>query len=267
MNLDSQACRACAGKLKSYSKISVFSDSLLQSRHNRIQNELASLSQFFTNLANWAEQTDQSLTTDAPFLDAVRTGLVTTGKVHGSFEKLFTGRSCTLTGSLGYGLVSCQSAFESKYLNASVSAGAVQAEAEAVVKGRLMKENEFDPELSIKASANAALGAVQASAYAGLKKLGVSATGKAEVGSVYAEAEATLNREEQTLKLSVGAAAVRGECEFALNIFGVMATVTLSGSLGSCEAEMEYSHKNREWEVGAKGGFIAGLGVKVNVKY
>ncbi|MFR9254157.1 MAG: hypothetical protein ACLVJ6_00665 [Merdibacter sp.] len=79
--------------------------------------------------------------------------------------------------------------------------------------------------------------------------------------------EAVLSAQEQTLKLKAGAAAVQGEVQCAFELFGAKVTITGSGSLGSAQAELTYSHKNREWEFGSKLGFIAGLGFHVKVEY
>ena len=67
--------------------------------------------------------------------------------------------------------------------------------------------------------------------------------------------------------LKAGAAAVQGEVQCAFELFGAKVTITGSGSLGSAQAELTYSHKNREWEFGSKLGFIAGLGFHVKVEY
>lgn len=84
---------------------------------------------------------------------------------------------------------------------------------------------------------------------------------------MYADATCVLSMEEQTIKAGVGACALRGEASIAFNIFGVKVTLTGKGSLGSAEANFEYSHRNREWIIGSKLGFIAGLGFKIRVNY
>lgn len=87
------------------------------------------------------------------------------------------------------------------------------------------------------------------------------------IGTVYAQAEAVLSKAEQTLSLKAGAAALTGEAQCAFELFGAKVTLTGSLSLGSAEAELTYSHKNKEWEFGSKLGFIAGLGFRIKVEY
>jgi len=52
-----------------------------------------------------------------------------------------------------------------------------------------------------------------------------------------------------------------------LNILGAKVTLTAQGSVGSAEANFSYHFSSREWEIGSKLGFIAGLGFKINVSY
>ena len=120
------------------------------------------------------------------------------------------------------------------------------------------KERQWDPELVLYAGAQAALLQAGAEVWTGGSLIGASAS---------AEGTAGLSKEEQTIHAGAGVCALRGEVRCVLKIFNVRITLTGSGSIGSAEAEVSFSHKNREWEFGSKLGFIAGLGFKVNVTY
>ena len=117
------------------------------------------------------------------------------------------------------------------------------------------------------AGAQAALLQAGAEVWTGGSLIGASASAEGTAGYAYAEAEAVLSKEEQTIHAGAGVCALRGEVRCVLKIFNVRITLTGSGSIGSAEAEVSFSHKNREWEFGSKLGFIAGLGFKVNVTY
>lgn len=149
-------------------------------------------------------------------------------------------------------------------LSASIAEISVKGEAHAAL---LNKEGAFDPELVLEAEAS--VSAVQAclTASAGSSSLGVSAKAVGSIGSAGLQAEAVLTKNEQTLRLKAGAAAISGEAQCVLNIFGAKVTLSASASLGSAEAEFVYSNSNREWEFGSKLGFIAGLGFKIKVSF
>ena len=76
-----------------------------------------------------------------------------------------------------------------------------------------------------------------------------------------------LTKNEQTLRLKAGAAAISGEAQCVLHIFGAKVTLSASASLGSAEAEFVYSNSSREWEFGSKLGFIAGLGFRIKISF
>lgn len=129
------------------------------------------------------------------------------------------------------------------------------------------KERNWDPELVLYAGAQASLLQAGVEAWTGGSWISASAQAEGTAGYAYAEAEAILSKDEQTIHAGAGVCALRGEVQCVLNIFNVRITLIGSGSIGSAEAEMSFSHKNREWEFGSKLGFIAGLGFKVNVAY
>lgn len=149
-------------------------------------------------------------------------------------------------------------------LNARVGEVALKGQAHASL---LDADGDFDPQLIVYAQASATLAQASLTLKGGNSLLGASVRASGSLGVAYAEAEAVLSAQEQTLKLKAGAAAVQGEVQCAFELFGAKVTITGSGSLGSAQAELTYSHKNREWEFGSKLGFIAGLGFHVKVEY
>ena len=128
-------------------------------------------------------------------------------------------------------------------------------------------EGKLDPQAAAYASASACLAQASLSLQTNVPYIGATAKVSGSLGAVYAEAQAVLSKEEQTLKLKAGAAAVTGEAQCAFDVFGIKVTLSGSASLGCAEAELTYTHKNREWEFGSKLGFIAGLGFRVKVEY
>ena len=125
----------------------------------------------------------------------------------------------------------------------------------------------FNPKAVIKANVSASL--LTGSLYTRLGTSNMNAYLKArgDLGIAYGEASAVFCKEEQTLDLGFGVALVRGEASLAFNLFGASITIKGSGSLGSAELDLSYSHKNREWELGTNLGFIAGLGFDIKVVY
>ena len=98
----------------------------------------------------------------------------------------------------------------------------------------------------------------------GNSKVYASARATGQVGVAYANCKAVFSKKVQSF---VGVAALRGETRCVLNILGAKVTLTAQGSVGSAEANFSYHFSNREWEIGSKLGFIAGLGFKINVSY
>lgn len=101
----------------------------------------------------------------------------------------------------------------------------------------------------------------------GNSKVYASARATGQVGVAYANCKAVFSKKVQSFEAGVGVAALRGETRCVLNILGAKVTLTAQGSVGSAEANFSYHFSSREWEIGSKLGFIAGLGFKINVSY
>lgn len=157
--------------------------------------------------------------------------------------------------------------FDSTYVsaNADVNVGDVQAIGSCSVS--LWKDKQFDPSVSLHAQMDASIVSAHAYTRIGGKNVYAVANAQGMAGVAYADATAILSLEEQTLDVGVGVAALRGSCSCTFNIFNVKITLTGSGSIGSAEANIAYSHKERQWEFGSKLGFICGLGFNVKVSY
>lgn len=131
------------------------------------------------------------------------------------------------------------------YFHVGANATLLDGEIKSSISARIWKNKKFDPRIVLNAESSLAL---------------LSSTVNARIGNskVYASARATGQ---------VGVAALRGETRCVLNILGAKVTLTAQGSVGSAEANFSYHFSSREWEIGSKLGFIAGLGFKINVSY
>lgn len=131
------------------------------------------------------------------------------------------------------------------YFHVGANATLLDGEIKSSISARIWKNKKFDPRIVLNAESSLAL---------------LSSTVNARIGNskVYASARATGQ---------VGVAALRGETRCVLDILGAKVTLTAQGSVGSAEANFSYHFSSREWEIGSKLGFIAGLGFKINVSY
>lgn len=131
------------------------------------------------------------------------------------------------------------------YFHVGANATLLDGEIKSSISARIWKNKKFDPRIVLNAESSLAL---------------LSSTVNARIGNskVYASARVTGQ---------VGVAALRGETRCVLNILGAKVTLTAQGSVGSAEANFSYHFSSREWEIGSKLGFIAGLGFKINVSY
>lgn len=148
---------------------------------------------------------------------------------------------------------------------ADVQVGSVDVSVDA--KATLFKDGKIHPSLFLEANANAAIAQVGIFAKIGNDYLSAQGDANVKVGCASAEAKAVINRDELTMKASVGAAAIRGEVKGTINIFGVKISATGIGEVGSVGASAEFSSKKGEFEIGTKASFLAGLGFKIRVTY
>jgi hypothetical protein len=119
----------------------------------------------------------------------------------------------------------------------------------------------------LSSEASLALLSSTVNARVGNAKIYASARATGQVGVAYATCKAVLSKKEQSFEAGVGVAALKGETRCVFSVMGAKVTLTAQGSIGSAEANLSYRFSSREWEIGSKLGFIAGLGFKINVSY
>lgn len=156
---------------------------------------------------------------------------------------------------------------EMKYAQVGGDLRVGSAHVSADAKAMLFKDGKLDPSLQLKGEVGAMV--ASASAFAGIGNEYISANGEASVsvGVVGASATAVIRKDEITMKAGVGASAVKGQVKGTFNLFGLKITATGTGDLGSIGASAEFSSKKGEFEFGASGSLLAGLGFKIHVSY
>ena len=153
------------------------------------------------------------------------------------------------------------------YFHVGANATLLDGEIKSSISARIWKNKKFDPRIVLNAESSLALLSSTVNARIGNSKVYASARATGQVGVAYATCKAAFSRKEQSFEAGVGVAALRGETRCVLNILGAKVTLTAQGSVGSAEANFSYPFCSREWEIGSKLGFIAGLGFKINVSY
>ena len=257
MNIDTQKCRYIASELASFQKQIYFGIEELDQRHRQILARLYRLQQYFYQMGAEAEQVEKT----------IHPGSQNYFKVHQEFTPLsdFIGKKTTykIGASLSYHAFHDTSSNE--YTNLKTNIGNFKASGSCELG--IWQDYKVDPHVKVQAQAGVSLLESQATASIGVPKLNVQAKAKGTVGVAKASAHAVLNTQEQSLGFKIGATAAEGEVCCAFHISSITITLTGSKAIGTFGAEAEYSHKNREWQMGAKLGFIAGAGFKVKVKY
>ena len=240
----------------------------LSQRVQSIRKGIADLQAFFARLQAMGEQTEQSLMNDLPMSESVGSSGTSAGwSASGNLASLAAGGSAAVKGHMSCALGSASALYEGESVSASASVGALQGKVTGMASVSLMENGTFSPEVNAAASVQGALLATAASASVTTPFVSGKASAAGEVGAVYAGASAVINPNEIRMEAAVGAAALRGECSFAFSVLGATVTLTASGSVGSAEAGMSFAYTSREWEIGSKLGFIAGLGFKLKVEY
>lgn len=264
MNADTHQAQNKASQIRALKRASFnFSKSSLNYTHQQIQQALESLALYFDSYVSDVEANESMVSKFKParmhfnHKESIFWGSLLKKQDHNAeFEQRFD-----------MSLKEAQLGYNAKYANASLRLGIADIALNVKTECGLFKDEKFDPHADIKLEAQGSLASARLNARVGTQNIYATARATGSVGAVYAKAHVVLNSEEQSLEASVGAAALKGECEIAFNLFGARVTLTGQGSIGSAEATISYHHKNREWEFGSKLGFIAGLGFKINVRY
>lgn len=278
MKTDSDAYRSIANQIQSQiTYCFLFKKPIQTYRHNVIQDKLSQLSNYFSQSANSID-TNESLLMNysTGSISAIETSNIKDGRLTTNYSSLINwdsifnkgNRKSSVSMNLQYALK--EATFfniQSQYFRSKINMNIGDIQATGNVKFSLWEDKNFSPDVTMVGTLEGSLFSANASARLGTSNIYAKADAKGTVGTVYANAKAILNMEEQTLDLGVGVAGAKGEVSCCFNVFGYKITITGEGSIGSAEASISYSHKNREWEFGSKLGFIAGLGFKVNVNY
>ncbi len=269
MNINTSQIRALNTYLSPYIRHLRFKNLQLQSQHNEILQKLKELSTFITTSASHYEMFERSMFFTSPTISTKDNTLTYSWSKGVDWRRLIKkdGDTSYINGSMEYSYreigISSYAPYSS--FDSTLKLGNVRARGEAQVT--IFKDGKVDPKAEIDASLQMSLLSGTMSARMGTKD--VYAYGKAtgSVGTAYGNAHAVFSKDEQTLEMGLGVAALRGEVQGSFHFFGANITVTGEGTVGSAEANISYHHSAKEWEFGSKLGFIAGLGFKVRVSY
>lgn len=242
MNGDSIACQNLSLEYKALASRPLSSkDPTINERQYRIAKEIMDIANYLSKSASLIESCEHKQSAWKP------------GKVNLiKYTNLNLVSQLTKQSRYSYGSVRYTKSFKEwnknytkPYFHVGANATLLDGEIKSSISARIWKNKKFDPRIVLNAESSLAL---------------LSSTVNARIGNskVYASARATGQ---------VGVAALRGETRCVLNILGAKVTLTAQGSVGSAEANFSYHFSSREWEIGSKLGFIAGLGFKINVSY
>ena len=260
MNIDTGACQSIAVSLSGWQKSFYFYTYTLNQRHAMILQKMAHLQSFFSGLSSEAEQLESTLFQKA----SMHPGVLEMKADHDYNPKK---NVVYVTADLHYDAASGKNVSYTPYSQSSFETGMGQAGmAVSCIVGLKNKKKRQNPHLAVEAKAEASLLSARADTAIGKTPLSLSASATGKVGTAEAKAKAVLSYTERDVEFHVGAAALEGEAECSFQIFHAHITLTGSGSLGCAQLGASYSHKNKEWEIGSKLGFIAGAGFKVKIK-
>ena len=261
MQIDTQICKNTASALKNWQHTFYFYKTDLNTRHDLIQKKIYQLSMYFQKLAIDAEQVEQELSNDPFFHEG---GLIFNHTVDWRPKK----NTLVADASISYDGASGKNVSQTFYSNSSFEMNIGHAIfATGCEIGILNGKHKIEPHIQAEADAEASLITSTATVDIGENPISAYATTIGKVGVAQAQAKAVLSDSEQSFGFSIGTAALEGEVECGFYLLGVNVQLKTSGALGCAQLEGSYSHKNKEWELGCKLGFIAGLGFDLKVKY
>lgn len=170
-------------------------------------------------------------------------------------------------GTYGFALAKAKYRNRVAMFNVSSDLGIGQVKVSGDCYAKLRKDGKIEPNLAAKVGIKASL----ISGMAGIEyqgkygSAGISAS--ADVGTIYANAKSIISKEEVTIEGEVGAAAIKGEAQGKITLFGVTLTTTLSGEAGGFGAGAKYSSKANSLEFGGKLSCLFGLGLNFKIDY
>lgn len=264
MKADSLSCKNLSAQYNLLASRNIaLKNPALKERQNRIAKEIMDISNYLSKSANLIENTENKQLLFQPgkhnFTKYVNLNLVSQ----------LTKQSRYSYGSIGYtaSLKEWNKNYTRDYFHVGANAAILDGEIKSSISARLWKNKKFDPRVVLQGEASVALLSSTVNARIGNSKVYASARATGQVGVAYANCKAVFSKKVQSFEAGVGVAALRGETRCVLNILGAKVTLTAQGSVGSAEANFSYHFSNREWKIGSKLGFIAGLGFKINVSY
>lgn len=264
MNGDSIACQNLSLEYKALASRPLSSkDPTINERQYRIAKEIMDIAIYLSKSASLIESCEHKQSAWKP------------GKVNLiKYTNLNLVSQLTKQSRYSYGSVRYTKSFKEwnknytkPYFHVGANATLLDGEIKSSISARIWKNKKFDPRIVLNAESSLALLSSTVNARIGNSKVYASARATGQVGVAYATCKAAFSRKEQSFEAGVGVAALRGETRCVLNILGAKVTLTAQGSVGSAEANFSYHFSSREWEIGSKLGFIAGLGFKINVSY
>ena len=248
MKIDTNQCRQIASDLSRYQRSLYFGTYELDQRHQQILYEIQKLQKYFSTMAYEAEQVETNLRPSRSYYKKWNQKITP-----------FSDHAYVATGTFKYYAYHSEHKKEHVRMSTNVGNCIVSTKCEAgIVKA---------PHIRVQAKSEVSLLHSKVSTSIGNKNVHLNASGSAKIGVASAKAVAVMSQQEQTLQFHVGASAIEAEAVCAFRVFHTTVTLTGSKSLGTAELDLSYSHKNKEWEIGSKLGFIAGVGLKVNVKF
>lgn len=264
MKVDSQSYTSLSASFQSLASRTIqLNQPSLQERQFRISKEIQDIASYLKKSASLIENTEHKQ-------QALSKGKRNFKVYHNlNLVSQLTKKSRYSYGSLGYdwSYAEWNKNYTRQYFHVGANVSLMDANIKGSVSARIWKNKKLNPRLVLKAESAVSLMSATVNARVGNVKVYASARATGQVGVAYANCKAVFSKKEQSFEAGVGVAALRGETRCVFNVFGAKVTLTAQGSVGSAEANFSYHFSAREWEIGSKLGFIAGLGFKVNVSY
>jgi hypothetical protein len=168
-----------------------------------------------------------------------------------------------LSGYVAKGEVQGQFGLLSGSAEITAVTGAVSGEAKAV----LFENGVFNPELVLKAGAEAAGLKGNIKTQFGTDDFNVHGEAEGYVGVAKAEAELAISKNGAAVSAEAGAAVFKGEVKSGFEIFGISVDLSAEGEALAVGAKFEAGVDEDSIELGGKLSFLAGLGGKIKISW
>lgn len=129
----------------------------------------------------------------------------------------------------------------------------------------LFKDGKVDPSLNMTLNARASIAHLEARTGYQNDVFGVQGSASVDVGTAHAQAKAVISKEETTLKIDYGVAAISGKVQGKVSLFGFHLDATLEGEAMAFSGGAEFSKGSDYVEIGGKFSLFAGLGFKIRI--